>query len=432
MERSVFNNEEPEITVPVVKNEEPVKELVDDSPKVKDYFCSISYHEGKLIRTVNYIITALNENLARVFLADKVKKDFPFNDFSYYVTVTEKGDKKNGTKQSKIDKLRTSYSTFLKAQELKESIKKYFVTFRINVKGERKDVGVIISDTDEESALENAKIKIKRDFSGIRSFTFPNVRIATKNDKNFVKPVVENIPKSDKSSNDIDLEKVDTFSLDKLYSSLDENEPVYKVIYTPGRKPRLRDYDKSFILVQADDLNNAWEKAESIFDSMGLGFKKSWCVILEGTLKSFKSSIEKKLKEIKEESGFDINSLEDFVPKSFNEPVVPKIKEERISVEGVTASYNDDFVIGSVHPEGVSFVDSLKLNKYEMVLNTKDSSFPKITVVAESEISGAAFLFSVIKRNKNFVNVYKDVVSIDCTDLKTGKTSFLRTPSIID
>lgn len=415
--------------VPLVKNEEPVKEPVDDSPKVKDYFCSISYHEGSLIRTVNYIITALNENLAKVFLADKVKKDFPFTDFSYYVTVAEKGDKKNGTKQSKIDKLRNSYSTFLKAQELKESIKKYFVTFRVNIKGERKDVGVVISDVDEESALENAKIKIKRDFSGIRSFTFPNVRIATKNDKNFMEPVVENIPKSDATS--VPTEK-ETFSLDKLYNSLKDDEKVYKVIFTPGRKPRMRDYDKSFILIQADDLDSAWEKAESIFDSMGLGFKKSWCVILEGTLKSFKSSIEKKLKEIKEESGFDINSLEDFVPKSFNEPVVPKIKEERISMEGVTASYNDDFVINSVHPEGVSFVDSLKLNKYEMVLKTKDNSFPKITVVAESEISGAAFLFSIIKRNKNFVNVYKDVVSIDCTDLKTGKTSFLRTPSIID
>ena len=58
-------------------------------------------------------------------------------------------------------------------------------------------------------------------------------------------------------------------------------------LYSPhGRKPRPRDYDKSFIMLEADSLEDAKKKAEFTFNSMGLEYKSSWCVILEGTLEN--------------------------------------------------------------------------------------------------------------------------------------------------
>ena len=117
----------------------------------------------------------------------------------------------------------------MKAKKLKESIKKYFVTFRINVKGDRKDVGFVLEDIDENSALEKARLKVKRDFSGIRSITFANVRVATKDDKDFVNPVVENKPISVEKG-----EKLKEISpLQKLFDNLDGDEIVYKVVFTP-------------------------------------------------------------------------------------------------------------------------------------------------------------------------------------------------------
>lgn len=117
----------------------------------------------------------------------------------------------------------------MKAKKLKESIKKYFVTFRINVKGDRKDVGFVLEDTSENSALEKARLKVKRDFSGVRSITFAKVRLATKEDKDFVNPVIENKPISVEKT-----EKVESVSsLQKLFDKLDGNEIVYKVIFTP-------------------------------------------------------------------------------------------------------------------------------------------------------------------------------------------------------
>ena len=118
----------------------------------------------------------------------------------------------------------------MKAKKLKESIKKYFVTFRINVKGDRKDVGFVLEDTDENSALEKARLKVKRDFSGVRSITFANVRVATKDDKDFVNPVIENKPISVEKK---DEKPKEISPLQKLFDTLDGNEIVYKVVFTP-------------------------------------------------------------------------------------------------------------------------------------------------------------------------------------------------------
>lgn len=117
----------------------------------------------------------------------------------------------------------------MKAKKLKESIKKYFVTFRINVKGDRKDVGFVLEDTNENSVLEKARLKVKKDFSGVRSITFAKVRLATKEDKDFVNPVIEDKPISVEK----DEKPKEISPLEKLFNTLDGSEIVYKVVFTP-------------------------------------------------------------------------------------------------------------------------------------------------------------------------------------------------------
>ena len=312
----------------------------------------------------------------------------------------------------------------MKAKKLKESIKKYFVTFRINVKGDRKDVGFVLEDTSEDSALEKARLKVKRDFSGVRSITFANVRVATKDDKDFVNPVIE-----DKSiSVEKDEKPKEVSPLEKLFNTLDGNEIVYKVVFTPGRKPRLRDYDKSFIMLEADSLEDAKKKAEFTFNSMGLEYKSSWCVILEGTLDSFRPSIENRIKSFKDED-IDLSSITDFSPiKVSSKPVPVPEKRELVSLDGLSAKYDDNFVISSVTPDGISFVDSLKFSKYELTLISEEKTFPPIVTFAEDDVSAAAYLFAVIRGKQEFIDVYKGVKIVDSKNLSTGKIMNLKVP----
>lgn len=201
-----------------------------------------------------------------------------------------------------------------------------------------------------------------------------------------------------------------------------------KLFSLHGRKPRPRDYDKSFIMLEADSLEDAKKKAEFTFNSMGLEYKSSWCVILEGTLDSFRPSIENRIKSFKDEE-LDLSSITDFSPiKVSSKPVPVPEKRDLVSLDGLSAKYDDNFVISSVTPDGISFVDSLKFSKYELSLVSDDKNFPPVEVFAEDDVSAAAYLFAVIKGKQEFIDVYRGVKVVDSKNLSTGKIRNLKVP----
>lgn len=200
-------------------------------------------------------------------------------------------------------------------------------------------------------------------------------------------------------------------------------------LYSPlGRKPRPRDYDKSFIMLEADNLEDAKKKAELTFDSMGLEYKSSWCVVLEGTLDSFRPSIENRIKSFKDE-GLDLSSITDFSPiKVPSKPLPLPEKRDLVSLDGLSANFSDNYLISSVTPDGISFVDSLKFSKYELSLISDDKNFPPVEVFAEDDVSAAAYLFTVIKGKQEFIDVYKGVKGVNSKNLSTGNVISLKVP----
>ena len=195
-----------------------------------------------------------------------------------------------------------------------------------------------------------------------------------------------------------------------------------------GRKPRPRDYDKSFIMLEADSLEDAKKKAEFTFNSMGLEYKSSWCVVLEGTLDSFRPSIENRIKSFKD-GELDLSSITDFSPiKVPGKPVPVPEKRELVSLDGLSAKYDDNFVISSVTPDGISFVDSLKFSKYELSLISEEKTFPPVEVFAEDDVSAAAYLFTVIRGKQEFIDVYRGVKDVNSKNLSTGNVISLKVP----
>ena len=195
-----------------------------------------------------------------------------------------------------------------------------------------------------------------------------------------------------------------------------------------GRKPRPRDYDKSFIMLEADSLEDAKKKAEFTFNSMGLEYKSSWCVILEGTLDSFRPSIENRIKSFKD-GELGLSSITDFSPiKVPGKPVPVPEKRELVSLDGLSAKYDDNFVISSVTPDGISFVDSLKFSKYELSLISEEKTFPLVEVFAEDDVSAAAYLFTVIRGKQEFIDVYRGVKDVNSKNLSTGNVISLKVP----
>lgn len=225
LRRRVFDKVEEE---PVKKS---VKEIDSVPPLLQEYYGIVSFKLKEQQKIINYVVLSKDEKSAKKELENLIKIDFPFNNFRYLLTVNPRTAKQRETKPDRKKKLRDQYEAWLKSIELKESIKTWFVTMNLNIKGEKFECGRRQDDLSEPEAVESVRNRVKKEFSGIRSITKVKSRLATDEDKDFLIKIEQTkSPVVDKS----DKKEESTF-YDDLFNGLgdDLDNICYKVVYTP-------------------------------------------------------------------------------------------------------------------------------------------------------------------------------------------------------
>lgn len=94
-------------------------------------------------------------------------------------------------------------------------------------------------------------MRSKRDFPGLRSLTFLKIRLAEENDKEFVEEIEETKSvTTTKEEKPVNTDKDDLAEFIKSFAGVldSTNFKIYRVVFTPGRKPRKRDLSDGMLI----------------------------------------------------------------------------------------------------------------------------------------------------------------------------------------
>lgn len=347
-------------------------------------------------------------------------------------TDTKKEILGNPDDWSKIEKPKKEKK--IKQPPVKIEMKTWFATFKINVKGDRKEVGYLLKAHTESKAAEQANIRAKREFSGLRSMTHLNVRLATEEDKEYLNDIVEEkkqvvvtetpAPESENTSKAI---------IDKLLDGVSEdlkNKSIWRVVFTPGRKPRKRDHDKSFFVVHADSLEEAKAEAKrQVQDELGLPYKDKWTNIFQDTLENILNS-----KSFKEYAGEvkDLMDKKDILGDTVNIhkiqlPTPPEVEEDEekdgpfLKGTGIEVAFTDNKYIKAVKPGGLNIFEMQNLKTYKVNPVSPSREYPTVDVLAPSPANALLFFSYAVRVYDRPYPLYKDLKSVGIINPDTGK-----------
>jgi len=300
---------------------------------------------------------------------------------------------------------------------------KYYATFRVNAKGIKYNVAYIVEELNEKKALSLVDKRAKKDFPGMRSLTFLKIRLSEDNDKEFieeindVKPIVS-VPKEKPKDNK---EELDEF-IKSFTGILDNtNFKIYKVVFTPGRKPRKRDLNDGMLVpakskqaaldIVKGDLKNqgATELKDKYFNVISLSTQE---VLNSKEFKSFlenRKTIDPKLLKIED-------SKPELSEKINMSEVTPfgKFKNIVVNMKGL--------FVESVNLVGVTIFDKAKVHKYK--ITPKDL---EPTIVEAFDIPSAIVTFILVKKqlSDNGNKIYSNVDVISVLDIDTGESKMI-------
>lgn len=314
----------------------------------------------------------------------------------------------------------------------------YFCTCKINTKGVRKEVGFIIQAINETEALSVFNLRLKKEFSGIRNITFSRIRLMNEDDKEYVNDieVVTKIVSDEsktESNKDTNNEQNETSKNDLVSSFLAElpehlrNKNIYRVVFTPGRKPRKRDYDKNFFIVMADTLTEAKTEARAEIESMGLPFKEKFALFQKDTVEEIAKSTRFK-KFLDRQKNKSNSTSEDLTT---NKPLkLQNLNTLNDDYDGGLYTSNSGYKvetdevtgqITSITLTGVNIFDQGNFKKYIITPSNSIKKYNPIEISAISPSNALIAVSKVITSVKIFKQIYALVESFTIQDVETKK-----------
>lgn len=289
--------------------------------------------------------------------------------------------------------------------------------FTINSNGDRYEVGFNIKAPNDTLAIEYAKQRANKEFDKVRSivkFKLEKVIEPKKEYKNLItessrmtledSTIDSNITNNNEDNNFIDIIKdIPSILLDK---------EIFKVVFTPGRKPRKRDYDKTFFIVDASTVEQARKMAKSEVESLGVPYKDKWANFYQMKLKDFLKEIENnydedkkaKLKKMLLEMKEDIKDDKD---KDNEEDH----SSDFIPMRSSMIDMGKDGNIKMITPTGLG----VDLRPFKVVVEYGRSQASNFEVKAPDIVNASAYVYSTLKKDE-FKNIYKDLEAITVID----------------
>ena len=322
---------------------------------------------------------------------------------------------------------------------------KYFCTFKLNVKGDKKEIGYIIEAENIDKVNELALLRAKKEFTGIRSFTNRKVRTLEDTDKEFIIDSVEDVKSNsktlstdtnkiiqqqlEKDSNLVNLEEFERF-LNRIREEGDTQ--IWKVVYTPGRKPRKRDQDSHYFIVVAKTLSEAKEEAKKIITDAGAPYKDKWAnYSLVDANDILSSSLYKQYEKQRQnkdvsEAVHKIETIENIQDKlksmrnSYHEQLQLFVK-----MSGLNVSYDDNTgYMTYIKPIGVNIMTLGTFKEFIVIpkITKVIKNLPPTKVLAPDRGNAVFFLYIAI-RNYDVPRMYYDIDECTIIDPATGQST---------
>ena len=310
---------------------------------------------------------------------------------------------------------------------------KYYCTFKLNVKGEKKELAYIIEADNIDETQKLAQLRTKKEFTGIRSFTCFKSRTANEDDKEYIRNIEEtsnvSITESNKITN-IDKESLsqDELEVQNMLEDLPEdlkNTQMWKVVYTPGKKPRKKDYDKHYFVVFGDTREEALAMAKVQLDDMNIKFKEKWAVLFPINAKDIANSkLYKEFKESRPDLVMDLSNT-----AKTNNDIRATVKEKAnfnifLDFKDVRIELDKDGNISGLDVLGVNIITKGTFTKFILtpIISLIDKQLQPITVYAPDLYNAVFFLYIALKQN-DVPRIYKQIDTVKIFDDKTQKTS---------
>lgn len=303
---------------------------------------------------------------------------------------------------------------------------KYFVEATINVKGQRKEVGYIIETDDEKKVYSEFNKALKKDFSGIRNITGKKYKEATDEDIPYDRVKIETISNSSTTNLEALNNSSDKTTLDELKESIRSDldkisvnvpDNIWKVVITPGRRPRQRDFNSNYVYAIG---NNEKEVKQFCCDRLGMStneLKDKWIKMypcsFDNIIKNDSRFIDFCAKEIQSNNDIKeslLKSVKD-VEEDFNENC-STYGQLFNNFKNFNVNYDINHNIISVNLEGVSILDVQKLKKFKVRLDDLPT-FEMIDVDIHNVI---AHLLSLFERESD-LDKYRNTKTIEIVDV---------------
>lgn len=334
-------------------------------------------------------------------------KEEPLNnpdlDFFYQLDNAPKFEDLSKESKSKIignpdnwDKLDTSKKTKKKKEKkvnVKPNLTKYFVEFKINVGGLRKECGLIIESASNKDLSTLAYQRMSKQFSNLRSLNCLKFKLY-ENEEEYINDLeqtsvkVETPKKTVETTEDNELLNLFNDTINSLPDEI-KNKKCWRVIVTPGRRPRPRDKSKRGLITIKNSEEECIKFVKEQFAQDGITLKDKEIMTVETTIyNAIISERERFLNsDIAELNDFisymkeavmllDLKNAndEDLKPKSFSENEKQKLAEEtdkaleEIRNLEYKMSVNEDGFIEEIIPVPKTLIEQLNVNKFKEFL----------------------------------------------------------------
>lgn len=320
---------------------------------------------------------------------------------------------------------------------------KYFVEFKINVKGDRKEVGYIIETEDEKLITKLTTTRALNEYVNFRTLNCLSYRVWQEGDEEYSKDITETPRTSSEvlsEESNIDNKEEDIrIKLLKNMPNYIKNTKFWKIAVTPGRRPRQRDFEKYSVVEMANSAEEAKERVRKNLGLAGNELKdKNMAVIpisVEDLVMSdrFKTFLDKF-----DKNELDGLSLSDILDLPDEPKEKPNSEKERLTptdedtLSKYSAEIDKNGFITKVYPVIDNVLEQSVAQDYIKFYITpiRTSIMYRTTeVMAKDEyMATSSFINAVLgylRDERRTTNLYKEVNRVSVVNSKTGSISDL-------
>ena len=277
-----------------------------------------------------------------------------------------------------------------------------------------------------EEAIENAKKRAKQEFPSVRSIVKVICKESKKEDKEYINDLSESTRTTSETiseeTNKVNHIENKTFAeqlVDKMSDEIKQKK-VWRVVFTPGRKPRKRDYDTNFFVVEANSINEAREEAKRQLAELDVKFKDKWSLIVPDTIENVaKSKAFKNFEENNHERAqqAQIEVIEPvFTPvvgKSFDASNIDKNLFKNFKQVGIKTDGKKHII--EIYMNGVNIFDRQNFKTYYLKPTDTKNKYPQIKVETVSAANAITLFKFVLQAASNEFD-YSDCIDVSILD----------------